>query len=169
MIPYFYKPMKTPYKSYTLNEATAKLMKFCAYRERCHKEVRKKLQEMHMIPAAQDEIIYRLVQDDFLNEERFARSFVRGKFRIKKWGKLRLTRELRFREISPFLIDRSLQEISGESYQITFQELVEKKIAALPKEHPLKTKKKLADFLLRKGYESELVYPAVHHRISNIK
>ena len=75
--------MKEPQESYTVKEATIKLMQFCAYRDRSHKEVEEKLGKMNMIPAAKEQIIIQLMQEDFLNEERFARSFVRGKFRIK--------------------------------------------------------------------------------------
>ncbi|MDC1230189.1 RecX family transcriptional regulator, partial [bacterium] len=89
-----------PQKTYTVDEAQKKLENYCAYQERCHKEVRSKLMEMRMIPQVVDTIIVHLITHNFLNEERFAKSFVRGKFRIKKWGKVRLVRELKFRDVS---------------------------------------------------------------------
>ena len=87
-------------KSYTVEEALIKLQKYCSYQDRCHKEVEQKLKEMRMIPQAADQIIMALIQGNYLNEERFTMAFVRGKFKIKKWGKRRLTSELKQRNIS---------------------------------------------------------------------
>ena len=154
--------MKEPQKSYTVKEATIKLMQFCAYRDRSHKEVEEKLRKMNMIPAAQEQIIIQLMQDDFLNEERFARSFVRGKFRIKKWGKIKIKQELKFREISAPVIKNALTEIDQQKYNSTLYELAEKKLRLLKEPDNFKKKRKLADFLLRKGYESNLVYEATN-------
>ena len=81
-------------KSYTVDEALSKLQKYCSYQDRCHKEVEQKLKEMRMISEASDQIIMSLIDGDYLNEERFALAFVRGKFKIKKWGRHRLTSEL---------------------------------------------------------------------------
>ncbi len=148
----------TTYKSYTLEEATAKLMRFCTYRERCHKEVKEKLNRLHMIPEAQEVIIARLINDNFLNEERFAKVFVRDKFKLKKWGRYRLKRELKYRNISDYLIDKALQEIDQTAYRTTFQELFDKRLQSISETHPFKIKKKISDYLFRKGYESELIY-----------
>ncbi|MBI6117179.1 regulatory protein RecX [Salegentibacter sp. F63223] len=137
-------------------------MQFCAYRDRSHKEVEEKLNKMNMIPAAQEQIIIQLMQEDFLNEERFARSFVRGKFRIKKWGKIKIKQELKFREISSPIIKIALTEIEQEKYTATLYELAEKKLNLLKEPDTFKKKRKLADFLLRKGYESNLVYEVVN-------
>jgi regulatory protein len=137
-------------------------MQFCAYRDRCHKEVEEKLREMNMIPAAQEQIIMELMQEDFLNEERFARSFVRGKFRIKRWGKIKIKRELKFKEISAPIIKIALTEIDQQKYTATLYELAEKKLRLIKEHYKFKKKRKLADFLLRKGYESNLVYEAIN-------
>ena len=85
-----------PSKTYTVDEAQKVLENYCAYQERCHKDVKSKLKEMKMIPEAIDNILVHLIEQKYLNEERFAKAFVRGKFRIKKWGKSRLVRELKF-------------------------------------------------------------------------
>ncbi|WP_243870398.1 RecX family transcriptional regulator [Salegentibacter sp. BDJ18] len=154
--------MKESQQSYTVKEATIKLMQFCAYRDRCHKEVEEKLREMKMIPAAQEQIIMELMQENFLNEERFARSFVRGKFRIKKWGKIKIKQELKFKEISTPIIKLALTEIDEQKYIATIYEIAEKKMKLLKEPDKFKKKKKLADFLLRKGYESNLVYEATN-------
>jgi regulatory protein len=145
-------------KSYTIKEATVKLMQFCAYRDRSQKEVEEKLKEMRMIPAACEQIIIQLMRENFLNEERFARSFARGKFRIKKWGKIRIKQELKFREISTPLINTALTEIDDEQYYSTLQELAEKKLNLIKETDKFKRKKKLIDHLLSKGYESSLVF-----------
>lgn len=149
-------------KSYTVKEATVKLMQFCAYRDRSHKEVEEKLKEMKMIPAAQEQIIIKLMQEDFLNEERFARSFVRGKFRIKKWGRKRIIQELKLREISSPVIKLGLTEIEEKVYRKTLYELAEKKLNSLKEPNSFKKKKKLTDHLLRKGYEANLVLDCVN-------
>lgn len=152
----------TTKKSFTVQEATIKLMQFCAYRDRSHKEVEEKLKEMNMIPAAKEQIIIQLMREDFLNEERFARSFVRGKFRIKKWGKIKIKQELKFRDISAPIIKLALTEISEIDYQTSLSELAEKKLVLIKESNPYKKKKKLLNYLLQKGYESHLVYEKVN-------
>ena len=82
-------------KSYTLEQALSRLQRYCTYQDRCHIEVERKLTEMRMIPQAKEQIIMSLIEDDYLNEERFALAFVKGKFRIKKWGRIRLKAELK--------------------------------------------------------------------------
>ncbi|MBK5192215.1 MAG: RecX family transcriptional regulator [Flavobacteriaceae bacterium] len=145
-------------KSYTVKEATLKLAQFCAYRDRSHKEVEEKLKELRMIPVACEQIIMKLMLEGFLNEERFARSFVRGKFRIKKWGRNKIKQELKIREISAPIIKLAFTEIDEEIYIITLQELAEKKLNLIKEINPIKRKKKLINYLLQKGYEPQLIY-----------
>ncbi|MBF8149741.1 RecX family transcriptional regulator [Winogradskyella sp. F6397] len=145
-------------KSYTVNEAQKKLEHYCAYQERCHKEVRQKLRDMNMIPEAIDVIMVHLIQENFLNEERFAKAFVSGKFRIKKWGKNRLLRELKFRGISKYSIDSALQEIDLDDYYNTLDALVQKRMEQVKEPNVYKKKKKVVDYLLYRGWESALVY-----------
>ncbi|MCP9198931.1 RecX family transcriptional regulator [Gramella sp. GC03-9] len=160
--------MRAPEKrSYTVEEAMQKLMHFCAYRDRSQKEVEDKLIQMNMIPAAREKIIIKLMEDKFLNEERFARSFVRGKFRMKKWGKIKITQELRKREISAPLIKTGLSEIDQKVYLETLYELAERKLEKIKEPNDFKRKKKLADHLLRKGYESQLVFDCVNDLITD--
>lgn len=154
--------MKTEqHKSYTVKEATLKLMQFCAYRDRSQKEVEEKLKELRMIPMACEEIIIKLMQEDFLNEERFARSFVRGKFRIKKWGRNKIKQELKLREISSPIIKLAFTEIEEEEYKQTLKELAEKKFRLIKEPNAFKKRKKLSDYLLQKGYEPALVFECV--------
>ncbi|WP_062056906.1 regulatory protein RecX [Aquimarina longa] len=156
---------KNSIKSITVVEATRKMEHYCAYQERCHKDIEHKLRTMTLIPEAKEKIILHLLEHNFLNEERFAKSFARGKFNIKKWGKQRIIRELKFREISAYNIKTALKEISEIDYHNTFHELAEKKyntIIALDKN---KKRKKLADFLLYRGWETHLVYEKVNELI----
>ncbi len=148
-------------KAYSVKEATKKLEGYCAYQERCHKEVTGKLWEMHMIPEAIDKIVVHLIENNYLNEERFAKSFARGKFNIKKWGRQRITSELKFRNISRFNIKAALKEIEDSTYLNAFDELADKRLAQLTEKNPQKRRKKLADYLLYRGWESDLVYAKV--------
>ncbi len=154
--------MKHDQKSYTVKEALQKLMHYCAYRDRSQKEVEDKLNEMRMIPEAKENIIITLMQENFLNEERFARSFVRGKFRIKKWGRIKITQELKKREISSPIIKLGLTEIEESDYRKTLYELAEKKKDKITEPNTFKKKKKIADHLLRKGFESSLVFDCLN-------
>ena len=146
------------HKTYTVEEAKRKLERYCAYQERCHKEVRNKLKDMRMIPEAIDVVLVHLIQHNFLNEERFAKAFVRGKFRIKNWGKNRLVRELKFREISKYSIDEALKEIDLDDYYETLDALIVKRIDLVKEKDHYKKKKKVVDYLLYRGWESHLIY-----------
>jgi len=152
-------------KSYTLPEATKKLERYCAYQERCHYEVVEKLKGMRMIPEAIDHIVAHLIQENYLNEERFAKSFARGKFNIKKWGKKRIVRELQQRQISTFNIKSALAEINEEDYLATLDELAKKRLDQIKESNLQKRKKKLADYLFYRGWESHLVYDKLHELI----
>jgi len=147
--------------TYTLTEATKKLEGYCTYQERCHKDVITKLRAMRMIPEAIDQIVAHLIQENYLNEERFAKSFARGKFRIKKWGRIRITNELKYRAISKYNIKTALNEIDQDAYSETLNLLAKKRLAAIKETNVQKRKRKLADYLLYRGWESHLVYAKV--------
>ena len=139
---------------------------YCAYQERCHKEVQQKLRDMRMIPEAIDQIIHHLLQHNFLNETRFSQAYARGKFRTKKWGKNRIIRELKFREISAYNLKLALKEIPESDYLSAFDALAEKRMTQLLSEKNLqKKRKKLADYLLYRGWESHLVWEKVHELV----
>ena len=152
-------------KVFTVDEIKKKLEFFCVYQDRCHKEVENKLKEYRVIPEARDLILLSLLQDNFLNEERFAKSFARGKFRIKKWGKERIVRELKFREISNYNIKTALKEIDENDYIETLYELVHKKNNSITETNVYKRKKKVIDYVRYRGYESNLIYKAVNELI----
>ena len=151
--------MQQPVKTYTVEEAKRKLESYCAYQDRCHKEVREKLYQMRMIPDAIDAIIYHLLHHKFLDEERFARSFARGKFRHKQWGKNRIKQELKKREIGEYLIKKAFTEISETEYLNTFDSLAQKRLDQLSSEKDkYKKRKKLADYLFYRGWPGEWIY-----------
>ena len=152
-------------KTYTVEEARQKLQNYCSYQDRSHQEVQQKLSGMRMIPEAIDQIIVHLLEHNFLNEERFAKTYVSGKFRIKKWGRRRLTLELKKKGICKFNINQALNEINAVEYIETFNALAEKRINYIKEINKLKKKKKLADYLLYRGWESHLVYEKVNHLI----
>lgn len=149
-------------KPYTVKQALNKLKKYCTYQDRCHKEVELKLKEMRIIIEASNQIIITLVQENYLNEERFAISFVRGKFKIKKWGKQRLILELKRRNISKYLINKAIKQISDQEYKTTFERLAKRKAESITAGKKITKKKKLADYLLYRGWESPLVYDKVN-------
>lgn len=149
-------------KSYTVEEATKKLEYYCSYQDRCHDEVITKLKSLGMIPQAIDHIIVHLIEHNFLNEERFACSFARGKHNIKKWGKFRIENELKLRNISKYNIIKALKEIPNETYIENFHLLAEKQWEFVQEKNLQKKKKKVSDYLLRKGWESHLVFDKIN-------
>ena len=149
----------------SVEEIKRKLERYCVYQDRCHKEVEQKLNEYDLIPVAKETILLHLLEHNFLNEERFSKSFARGKFRIKKWGKQRIIRELKFRNVSEYNIKTALKEIDEKDYQKTLYELVEKKNESLTETNVFKRKKKIIDFLRYRGFESELIYSAVNELV----
>ena len=148
-------------KVFTVDEIKRKLEQYCVYQDRCHKEVEQKMREYNLIPEAKEMILLSLLQDNFLNEERFAKRFARGKFRIKHWGKQRIVRELKFRNISSYNIKTALKEIDEQDYLKTIYSITEKRNEAISEPNIYKRKRKLIDFLMRKGYENELIYKTV--------
>ena len=152
-------------KTYTLQEAVKKMEGYCAYQERCHKEVTAKLREMKMIPDAIDQIIVHLINENYLNETRFAQSFARGKFSVKKWGRNRIINELKQRNISKYNIEVALREIDDEAYSAALDALAEKRLGQLTEKNVQKRRRKLADYLLYRGWESHLVYEKIRQLV----
>ncbi|WP_298531515.1 regulatory protein RecX [uncultured Algibacter sp.] len=152
-------------KTYTVQEATKKMEHYCAYQERCHQEVRQKLEAMSMIPEAIDMIMVHLLEHNYLNEARFAETFVRGKFRIKHWGRQRLRIELKKRDISNININHALAEIDDAQYLVVFSELAQKKAHSLKESNVFKRRKKFIDYFLYRGWESHFVYEKAYELI----
>jgi len=154
-------------KSFTVDEIKKKLEYYCAYQDRCHQEVEKKLKEYRLIPEARELILIHLIQNNFLNEQRFAQSFARGKFRIKKWGRKRIVQELKFREISDYNIKSALKEIDEDDYWKTILEVAMTKNALIKEKNPYLRKQKLYQHLYRKGFESDLIQDVLKDLLSS--
>jgi regulatory protein len=136
----------------------AKAQKFCDYQERYQQEVRDKLYSWDAKPDEVEQILCQLVELDYINEERYARAFARGKFRIKHWGKNKIRRELKFRKISEYCIKQGLFEISDDEYLETLKNVIDKKIGVSTPLNDLKKRYKVAQYAISRGFESNLVW-----------
>lgn len=145
----------------SIQEIVHKLENFCAYQERCHVEVAEKLRGFNTSEHEKNQIIVHLIENNYLNEERFASLFTISKFHQKKWGKIRIKNELKARRISEFLINKAIKAIPYQEYLDTFNTLAEKHWDTILEKNALKKRKKYCDYLLRKGWESEMVYEKV--------
>lgn len=148
-------------KKYNFIEALQKLRRYCAYQERSHQEVKRKLYEWGFDSDDSAKVIVQLMEESLLNEERFAKAIAGGKFRQKGWGKRKITENLKSKGINDKLISISLKEIDPAAYEKKLILLLEKKLDALKGEHLLAKKQKLARFGISKGYEPELVYKVI--------
>jgi regulatory protein len=147
---------------FTIKEVETKLQYYCSYQDRCHKEVHEKLRTFNIIPDGVNQIISNLISENFLNETRFSKSFVRGKFKIKNWGKFRIINELKMRNISTYNMNQGLKEIDEIEYQNKFEEIFNKKLSSLKGLDPIVKKKKILSYLLYRGWESSLIYPKIY-------
>lgn len=148
-------------KTYAVAEALEKMRHYCAYQERCHKEVKNKLYSMQMIPEAIAQIVGTLVTENYLNESRFALQFAQGKFSIKHWGKLRITRELKTRSISDYDIRKALSAIDDKAYLEKIFAISSKKWEQLEGNKPQVRKQKLYQYLAYRGWETHLIYAQI--------
>jgi len=143
---------------------------YCNYQPRCHKEVRNKLYELGCKTPEVEEYISELIQADILNEERYARAFARGKFRLLKWGKSKIINDLRFKQVSEYCIKKGLSEIDEESYIEVTKKLVEKKWKEQKSEKNQFTRMaKTKNYVLQKGYEAVLVQKLINEIIRKNK
>ena len=149
-------------KNYSIEELKTRLKRYCAYQERCHKEVKNKLQQLGAYGDISDAVISHLIQHDYLNETRFAVHYVRGKFSIKKWGKKRILNELKLRKITTYNIDKGLKQISEKDYEHSFDTLAQNRWEELKKkkESIEKRKKKWVQYLQYRGWENDLIFGA---------
>ncbi len=142
--------------------ALAKLQHYCAYQDRCHQEVRTKLLDLGVRGHELEIIITELIQENFLNEERFARSFARGKFRIKRWGRIKIKIELKKRDVSAYCIKKGLSEIDDIEYYDTLEKVILTKKKSLKPDTEFKQKYKLVQHAMRRGFETALAWEVVH-------
>jgi len=149
-------------KSLTPEQALQKLKHYCGYQERCHSEVREKLYKLEVSKKDHDAIIASLIEEGYLNEERFAIAFAGGKFRIKQWGKLKIQNALKQKRVSDYSINKALKQIKNNEYRATLKKLAEEKYTSLKDEQWMVRKTKTIDYLLQKGFEMELIRDAIH-------
>ena len=140
-----------------LLEIQKKLENYCTYQERCHQEVTQKLKQLGVFGTHMNTVISHLIEENYLNETRFAKHFVRGKFSIKKWGRKRLVRELKQRHISDWNIKNAMKEISDKAYWKTGQALAEKFWEANRNPPLAEQKKKVWNAMQYRGWETELI------------
>jgi regulatory protein len=148
-------------KTLTKEQALQKLKHYCAYQERSHSEVREKLYQLGVWKKDHDEIIASLIEQDYLNEERFAIAFAGGKYRVKQWGRVKIKYELKQKQVSDYSIKKALKQIDENDYRKLLQELADKKYASLKAEQYMVRKKKTMDYLVSRGFEHELISAAV--------
>lgn len=126
---------------------------YCDYQDRCHSEVRSKLLQWKVYGSNLEEVMARLIDEGRLNEERFARSYARGKFRNNDWGRQKIIQGLKLKKIGSFLINKALKEINEDEYQMTISKLINKKLIELKGDLTnQEVKKKIVVYLLGKGY-----------------
>jgi regulatory protein len=145
-------------KNIGTESAFKKIKHYCAYQERCHAEVKQKLYGYGLYKSEVELLISQLIEENYLNEERFAIAFAGGKFRVRQWGKTKIKYELKLKQVSEYCIKKALKEISAEDYEKTLQKLALEKLKLLKTEKNIFTKRsKLQNYLVGKGYEFDIV------------
>lgn len=142
----------------TPSVAFAKIQQYCAYQERSHREVKNKLFDYGLYASEVDDLISKLIVEGFLNEERFAKAFAGGKFRIKKWGRLKIQQELEMQGLTKRCVAIGLKEIDSSDYRKTLKMLIQKKSAQTNEQNTFKRKNLIARYVISKGYEAEMVW-----------
>ena len=153
--------MQLPQKYHSYSDAKKKIEHYCAYQERCHKEVVDKLRSMGIYQEERDRILGHLIEENYLNETRFAQAFARGKFRIKKWGRNRIIGELQQRNISDYNLKKGLAEIEESEYLETLTVLAKKFWDSNAQHVLVIRKKKVINALYYRGWETDLIYDQI--------
>jgi regulatory protein len=149
-------------KNIGLEMAGIKIRQYCAYQERCHSEVKEKLFYFGLNEEESGEVISQLISEDLLNEERFARAYAGGKFRMKGWGRLKIKAALKQKRVSDYCIKKGLEEIDEEEYSRLFEKLFNEKSSSLRSEkNKWKKMAAIRSFLLQRGFEHALISEAL--------
>lgn len=152
--------MKAPLFDFDI--ALEKAKKYCAYQERCQWEVEKKLRDWMVDESLVDAILAELIGQGFINEERFSHEFARGRFRLKSWGRNKIRMELKMRHISDYSINKALESIPDEEYQLTLHKLITQKANEVRAKNSFEKKQKIARYLHGKGYEADLFWEVLN-------
>jgi regulatory protein len=143
---------------FTPQQALPKAKHYCAYQERCHSEVKNKLYGFGLNTKDVDQVISTLIEENYLNEERFAIQFAGGHFRSKKWGRVKIAHALKQKQVSTYCIKKALQQIDEEDYLKTLQKAFDEKVKTLKSEKNIFIKKrKMQDHLMQRGFENDLI------------
>ncbi len=142
-------------KSYTFLEIKQKMVNYCVYQDRCHQEVEQKMWDFLLIPEAKEEILLYLMRENYLNEERFTRSYIRGKFYMKSWGRNKIKNHLKFKDVPEKLINSCFNEIDNDDYHKTLHKLYADYYGKVKDSQPYQKKSKTIKYLLGKGFEYE--------------
>jgi regulatory protein len=158
-----YRPSTEPGKTKKLSlpEAKARIYRYCAYQERCHQEVKSKLYELGLRTSEVDELMVHLIEEGFLNEERFAKAYAGGKFRMNHWGKIKIVQGLEQRGISAYCIKAGLKEIEPADYRKTLLKILSEKAKQLNEKNRFVKRNKVAQHAIQKGFEPDLVWGVV--------
>lgn len=143
-------------QSFTFDEIKQKLAAYCAYQDRCHSEVEQKMREFLLIPEAKDEILLYLMREGYLNEERFTRSYIRGKFYIKKWGRIKIKSHLKLKAIPEKLIQNCMDEIQEADYAQAMAKIWNSYFEK-QKGTDNQRRSKTIKYLLSRGYEYDAI------------
>lgn len=160
-MPIHYQDSGNKKKSLSVSESLARIYRYCAYQERSHQEVKNKLYEFGLTTDEVNELLTKMITEGFLNEERFAKAFAGGKFRIKKWGRLKIIRELESQGLTKKCISRGLGEIELTDYRKTLRNLLIKKAEQTEELNLFKKRDKVAKYAIGKGYEPEMVWEMI--------
>ncbi len=153
------------YIKLTPSQALLKAANYCAYQERCHKEVLDKLSEWGIWGIDAQEILLSLIEQNYLNEERFAIAFAGGKFRVKHWGKVKIKLELKQKDISEYCLNKALNEINDQDYLHTLNEQIDKKWSETTDKNVLSKRAKVARYIAGKGFEQDLIWNILRSKI----
>lgn len=160
-MPIQYQEFGNKKKSFSVSESLARIYRYCAYQERSHQEVKNKLYEFGLTTDEVEELLTKMITEGFLNEERFAKAFAGGKFRVKKWGRLKIIRELEAQGLTKKCINRGLGEIELSDYRKTLKNLLIKKAEQTEEDNLFKKRDKVAKYAIGKGYEPEMVWEMI--------
>lgn len=134
-----------------------KLERYCSYQDRCSSDVELKMAGWKLPPSEKEKLIRKLTEEGFIDDQRFARSFARGKFRVNNWGRIRIRFELKAKRIPESLIREALQEIGEEEYEAAIRALINKKSGEINPEKTLNKREKIINFVVGKGFEIDQV------------
>lgn len=148
-------------KNLELDEARQKIARYCAYQERAHAEVEEKLYSFGLHRDEVEELLAWLITENFVNEERFAMAFAGGKFRVKRWGKLKIKQSLQQKKVSDYSIDKAINSLDDEDYTNSLDYLIEKAAESTKADNIFEHRHKISRSMINKGYEPELVWERI--------